>query len=101
MEASAIELFEKLFAEPELQAPIRAALQPEIKPMALYTYSQVVVLTQVSYATVKRAVEAGHLHADYIGSEPRIKGRAIFQWLRDGGKTGRSVRNLIEEKQCA
>ncbi|MGH9767215.1 MAG: hypothetical protein ACREAB_07250 [Blastocatellia bacterium] len=94
-------LAEKIFTSDEARKIaadlIRLALKPEIKADALYTYQEVVALTGVSYSTIKRAVENERLKADYIGSEPRIRGAAIFQWLDEGGKTGRSRRNLIEE----
>lgn len=76
---------------------IQLALKPEVKPDALYTYDEVATLTGVSYSTVKRAVESERLKTYYIGSEPRIRGAAILQWLDEGGRTGRSRQNLIEE----
>jgi excisionase family DNA binding protein len=76
---------------------IRLALKPEIKLDAVYTYQEVATLTSVSYDTIYRSVQNGRLKADYIGSEPRIRGAAILQWLDEGGKTGRSKRNLVEE----
>jgi excisionase family DNA binding protein len=76
---------------------IQLALKPEIRLGALYNYNQVARLTGVSVRTVKRAIESERLKADYIGSEPRIRGAAILQWLDEGGKTGRSRRDLIEE----
>jgi excisionase family DNA binding protein len=76
---------------------IRLALKPEIKADALYTYQEVATLTSVSYDTIYRSAQNGRLKADYIGSEPRIRGAAILQWLDEGGKTGRSKRNLLED----
>jgi excisionase family DNA binding protein len=76
---------------------VRLTFKPEIKSDALYTYQDVALLAGVSYPTIKRAVDAGRLKADYIGSEPRIRGAAILQWLDAGGKTGRSRRDLMAE----
>lgn len=80
---------------------ISLALKPEIKADALYTYHEVATLAGVSYMTIFRAAEAGYLKADYIGSEPRIRGAAVLQWLEEGGKTGRSKKNLIEESRMS
>jgi hypothetical protein len=76
---------------------IRLALKPEIKPGALYNYSEVATLVGVSTRTIMRAVEAERLNVDHAASEPRIRGAAILRWLDEGGKTGRSKRNLLEE----
>jgi excisionase family DNA binding protein len=78
---------------------VRISVKPEIKPMAVYTYEEAAMLLSLSYFTIRRAVEAGYLKADYVGSDPRLRGRAIFEWLREGGKTGRSKRHLIEEQK--
>ena len=98
---NAQDLAERIFSSDEVRelasSLIRLALKPEVKRDALYTYDEVVTLTGVSYSTVKRAVEAERLKADYIGSEPRIRGAAIFQWLDEGGRTGRTRRDLIKE----
>jgi hypothetical protein len=92
---------EKIFTSEEVKKLtadlIRLALKPEIKPDALYNYNEVATLTGVAYMTIFRAAKAGYLKEDYIGSEPRIRGAAILQWLDEGGKTGRSKRNLLEE----
>lgn len=71
--------------------------KPEIKRDTLYTYDEVATLTSVGRRTIERAVENGNLKADYIGSEPRIRGASILQWLDEGGKTGRSRKQLMEE----
>ena len=76
---------------------IRLALKPELKRDTWYTYSEVAELFSVNYDTIYRAVKAERLKADYVGSEPRIRGAAILQWLDEGGRTGRSRRDLIEE----
>jgi excisionase family DNA binding protein len=80
---------------------VRVAIKPEIKPGAFYTYEEAATLLGLHNLTITRAVKSGHLHADYIGADPRIRGRSINQWLREGGKTGRSKRNLIEEQERA
>jgi excisionase family DNA binding protein len=71
--------------------------KPEIKRDMLYTYDEVAMLTNVGRRTIERAVENGNLKTDHMGSEPRICGAAILQWLDEGGKTGRSRRDLVEE----
>jgi hypothetical protein len=76
---------------------IRLAFKPEIKPDALYTYKEVVLLTSAGRRTIERAIENGRLNRVYIGSEPRVLGASIFQWLEKGGKTGRSKKQLLEE----
>lgn len=76
---------------------IELGKKPEIKRETLYTLNEVATLAGVSYSTIKNAVQNGHLKADLIGSESRILGSAIFQWLDEGGKTGRSKKQLIEE----
>ncbi len=92
---------EKIFTSDEVKELaadlIRLALKPEIKADALYTYVDVSTLLNIGYSTVKRAVENERLKTNYVGSEPRIRGAAILQWLDEGGKTGRSKRNLMEE----
>jgi excisionase family DNA binding protein len=92
---------ERIFTSDELKGIVadlvRLALKPEIKADALYTYVEVSTLLNIGYSTVKRAVENERLQTKYVGSEPRIRGAAILQWLDEGGKTGRSKRNLIEE----
>src|SRR5215813_12849611 len=72
--------------------------KPEIKRDTLYTYDEVATLTSVGRRTIERAVENGNLKTDHMGSEPRICGAAILQWLDEGGKTGRSRRDLVEEE---
>jgi hypothetical protein len=57
---------------------IRLAFKPEIKRDALYTYREVATLTSVSFRTIQNAVKNGHLKADYIGSEPRMRGAYRF-----------------------
>jgi excisionase family DNA binding protein len=76
---------------------IRSAHKPEIKPDALYTCNEVATVTGTSRSTIQRAVNAGCLKPEYIGSELRIRGAAINEWLKQGGKTSRSRRDLIEE----
>jgi excisionase family DNA binding protein len=92
---------ERIFTSEEVKGIaadlIRLALKPEVKAGALYTYVEVSTLLNIGYSTVKRAVENERLKTNYVGSEPRIRGAAILQWLDEGGKTGRSKRNLIEE----
>lgn len=91
----------EICAAPEFKAVaaelVKLAFKPEILPGGLYTWNEVALLTGVSARTVQRAAESGRLKVDYIGSEPRIRGAAIFQWLDEGGKTGRSRRDLIKE----
>jgi hypothetical protein len=91
----------EICAAPEFKAIaadlIQLAFKPEIKGDALYNYNEVAMLTGVSARTIKRAVESERLKVDYIGSEPRVRGAAILQWLDEGGKTGRSRRDLIRE----
>lgn len=67
---------------------LQVALKPEIKRDTVYTYREVAALTGVSSQTISRAVEAGRLKANYVGSKPRVRGAAILQWLDEGGKTG-------------
>jgi excisionase family DNA binding protein len=92
---------EQICASPELKALaadlIKLAFKPEIKRDALYTCNEAATLTGTSRSTIQRAVEAERLKADYTGSELRIRGAAILQWLDEGGKTGRSRRDLIRE----
>lgn len=76
---------------------IELGRKPEIKRDTFYTLNEVATLASVSYSTIRNAIQNGHLKADQIGSEPRILGAAIFQWLEEGGKTGRSKRDLMEE----
>jgi len=99
--ATVQEIAERIFTSEEVKALaadlIKLALKPGIDPTALYTYSEVATLASIGYSTVKRAVENQRLKADYIGSEPRIRGAAILQWLDEGGKTGRSKGDLIRE----
>lgn len=94
-------LAEQLVAAPELKALaadlIKLAFKPEIKAGALYTCDEAATITGVSLMTIRRATQNERLKADYIGSEIRIRGAAILQWLDEGGKTGRSKRNLLEE----
>lgn len=91
----------EIVAAPEFRAVaaalVKLAFKPEIQRDSLYTYRETADLVGVSLNTIKRAAEAERLKVDYIGSEPRIRGAAIFQWLDEGGRTGRSRQNLIEE----
>jgi excisionase family DNA binding protein len=96
---------DKIVTDAELKEQIailiRVAAKPEIRSGAFYTYKETAAALDVAYTTIYRAVQVGHLKADFVGSEPRLRGRAIFQWLREGGKTGRSRRNLIEDGERA
>jgi excisionase family DNA binding protein len=92
---------EKIFTSDEVKKLtadlISLALKPGINPTAIYTHREVATLTSVSRRTVERAVENGRLKTHHVGSEPRISGAAILQWLDEGGNTGRSKRNLLDE----
>jgi excisionase family DNA binding protein len=101
---TAIEVIsEKMAADPVFKdgfgALLKIAEKPEVKPMAFYTYEEIAYLLSVHYDTIRRAVRSGHLVPEYVGSEPRFRGREILRWLREGGKTGRSRRNLEEEAE--
>lgn len=101
METTVRALAERIFTSDEVKQLtaelIELAFRPEIKPEAFYTWNEVSTLTRVSVRTVQRAAENERLKVHYIGSEPRIRGAAILQWLDEGGKTGRSRKNLIKE----
>ena len=101
MVTNAAQMIAEQICTPELKALaadlIKLVYKPEIKSGSLYTWNEVALLTGVSARTVQRAAESGRLKVDYIGSEPRVRGAAILQWLDEGGKTGRSRRDLIRE----
>jgi hypothetical protein len=98
---NAAQLIAEQFWTPEMRALaadlISLVNKPEIKRDALYTWSEVATLTEVSVRTLQNAAKNERLKVDYIGSEPRIRGAAILQWLDEGGKTGRSKRDLLRE----
>jgi excisionase family DNA binding protein len=79
---------------PDIAKLIETGRKPEIKRDTVYTFDEVASLLSVSSRTIKHAVDNGHLKADQIDSEPRILGSAIFQWLDEGGKAGRSNRHF-------
>jgi excisionase family DNA binding protein len=92
------QLYEKfLLHQANTLADKELGKKPEIKRDTLYTYDEVATLTSVTRKTIERAVENGNLKTDHMGSEPRICGAAILQWLDAGGKTGRSRRDPVEE----
>lgn len=97
-------LLEQIFSESNAENKIRALLKGEIRPLAFYRYIEVQTLLDISLATVTRAVQKGYLKASFVGSEPRLKGQDVLDWIDAGGKTGwsaRDVRRKIENRAAS
>ena len=61
-----------------------------IHPTGVYTYKEAAALSKCSYVTIWRAVNNGKLQATSVGSQPRILGSKLLEWIEAGGETGRS-----------
>lgn len=89
VEAVAHRIVDQSGVSETIQVLARLAGKPEIKSGAIYTIVQAALLLDVNRSTIDEAIRNGHLKADHVGSENRLRGQFILQWLDEGGKTGR------------
>jgi hypothetical protein len=66
----------------------------------VYTYEEAEAATTYSVMTLKRAVQCGALRTIGSGSGVRLLGRDLWNWLRDGARTGRN-KGIVEEERAA
>jgi excisionase family DNA binding protein len=65
-----------------IEDPIR------IDPQKLYSRAEAAEITEVSWMTLKRASDAGHLRYRRAGRHYRYLGQDLLDWMAAGGKTG-------------
>lgn len=76
--------------ESEITLDLQEIFSAPIHPTGVYTYKKAADFSKCSYVTIWRAVSNGKLLATSVGSQPRILGSKLLEWIEAGGETGRS-----------
>jgi hypothetical protein len=72
--------------------------RPAIEPTRLYDRNEAAHICGVSWPTLFRAYDNGHLKAYRVGARVQHSGQHLLDWLEAGGKTGRTAEDVRREK---